>query len=100
MGIFREDNSGDWRSNSPFGESNKAKAKALQSMHDTAVNTCNGNKVEAREVMRRYVACDRRFDNLDHSRLVQAVEEHRTNGAHLDLDSAWLRGGPKDWRSR
>jgi len=58
---------------------------ALGSMARTSVDRCWGNKVEARQKMKEWLAYDRRFERYDPDKLVDRVMLSRSNGAVVEL---------------
>jgi hypothetical protein len=80
-----------------FDDSEKDLCATLTQMHKIAVERANYNQVEAREILKRYVETDRRFDSFDPDRLAQRIEECRSNGRTADLleDTYLRRGGEK-----
>ena len=56
-----------------------------------AVQRCNGNQIEAKELAARYVENSRNFDAYDAKKLVERVQYCRGNGARLDLNDPTLR---------
>jgi hypothetical protein len=78
------------------GRDEKDMLAALGSMARTSVDRCFGNKVEARERMKEWLAYDRRFEGYDPDRLVDRVMLSRSNGAVVELDDpALMRGGTR-----
>ena len=67
----------------------------LGSMARLAVDRCFGNKVEAKEQIKEWISYDRRFEGYDRDRLADQVMLNRSNGAAIDLDDPYLRGGQK-----
>jgi hypothetical protein len=83
------------RDNTKFDPSQRGMARSLSEMHRAAYNKNNGHQGEATREMEKWVQFDRRFDGFDVRRLVAKVNECRSNGATLDFDDPWLRGGAK-----
>ncbi len=84
-----------------FGNDPRDLTKALAEMHTQARQKANFNQAEAKQRMAEWLLMDRRFDGYDPSRLIDRVEQCRSNGAVLDLEDPWLqRGGqrrPLSW---
>jgi hypothetical protein len=85
-----------------YGHDEKDLCATLSQMHRTAIEKCNYNQIEAKEVLKSYLGTDRRFDDYDHGRLVERIHEARSCGRTMDLfDDPWLRRGgekrPLSW---
>lgn len=85
-----------------YGDSEKDLCASLSEMHRVAIQRANFNQVEAKEILRGYVQADRRFDQFDPDRLVERIQECRSNGRTADLlEDPWLRRGgekrPLSW---
>jgi hypothetical protein len=77
-----------------YGNDERDLCATLSEMHRVALRKTNGNQIEAKEILRDYVGCDRRFDPFDPDRLVERIHECRSNGRTADLlDDPWLRRG-------
>jgi hypothetical protein len=71
-------------------------AATLSLMHKEAVVKSNFDQNEAKNRFAQFLFYDKRFDGFDHGRLIERVNEARSNGRTLDLDDPWLqRGGVK-----
>lgn len=71
-------------------------ALSLRSMAQTAMAKTNANQVEARSLMRQYLAGDRRFDTYDHGRLVERVWDARGVPSLYKIEDPYLqRGGER-----
>jgi hypothetical protein len=80
-----------------FSNSDRDKKITLGEMKRTALNLCNSNQVEAEKKMVELVQQDRRFDDLDATKVVKKVGEAWSNGAKLDLEANELKPGGKSW---
>jgi hypothetical protein len=85
-----------------YGDSEKDLCASLSEMHRVAIQKANYNQVEAKEILKSYVALDRRFDQFDPDRLAERIQECRSCGRTADLlDDPWLRRGgekrPLSW---
>jgi hypothetical protein len=84
-----------------YGHDEKDLCATLSQMHKTAIERCNFNQVEAKQILRGYVGTDRRFDAFDPDRLIERIHECRSNGRTADLSDPYLqRNGqkrPLDW---
>jgi hypothetical protein len=85
-----------------YGDTEKDLCATLSHMHRAAVERCNYNQIEAKEVLKGYVQADRRFDQFDPDRLVARVEEALSCGRVMDLTTdPYLRPGgvkrPLSW---
>lgn len=67
-------------------------AATLTNMHRTAIERARWDQNEAKEIMRSYLHTDRRFDHYNADRLIERIQECRSNGAVLDLDDPRLKG--------
>jgi hypothetical protein len=74
-----------------YGESEKDLCASLSEMHRVAIQKANYNQVEAKEILKIYVALDRRFDPFDPDRLAERIQECRSCGRTADLDDPYLR---------
>jgi len=73
------------------------KIATLSRMHRDLLDSCNGNQVEAKERFIEGIKNDRRFDDLDPSRVAERVAHCRFNGAVFDLDDPQLKAGGQSW---
>jgi hypothetical protein len=85
-----------------YGNDERDLCASLSEMHRVAIQKANFNQVEAKEILKSYVGMDRRFDQFDPDRLVERIQECRSNGRTADLfDDPWLRRGgerrPLSW---
>ena len=76
-----------------FGSDVKSMTAALAEMQRRALEQANFSQTDARSVMAKWLAHDRRFDEYDQERLVKRVQECIQSAAHLDLDDPFLRKG-------
>jgi hypothetical protein len=76
-----------------FGDDPRDLARRLGEMERIARDRCCGNQTEARERLRQWVRQDRCFDQFDADRLIERVQEARSNCRTLDLDDPFLRPG-------
>jgi hypothetical protein len=76
-------------------------AQTLTHMDAIARRQTNFDQSAAKEVMKQFMARDRRFDGYDHQRVVDRVFEAKQSGAVFDVDDPYLRKGgqkrPLSW---
>jgi hypothetical protein len=77
-----------------FDANERDMIRALGTMAETAIQRCQHNRIEAREVMQGFIRNDRRFDPYDAAVLARRVDECRSTGAKLDLTDPRLQGRP------
>ncbi len=85
-----------------FDSNERDLCATLSQMHRTAIERSNFDQNQAKHVMRQYLQADRRFDQFDPDRLIERVQEARSNGRTMDLaDDPYLRKGgekrPLSW---
>ena len=78
-----------------YGNDERDLCATLSQMHRIAIERAHWNQNEAKEILKGYVQSDRRFDPFDADRLIERVQEARSNGRTMDLDDPFLRGKEK-----
>ncbi len=68
-----------------YGNDERDLLATLSQMHKTAVERAHWNQNEAKEIMRRFIQVDRRFDAFDPDRLIERISEARSSGRTMDL---------------
>jgi hypothetical protein len=80
-----------------FGNDHKSMKSTLAKMQAEALSKCNSNQVEAKDEVIEALARDRRFDQYNHQRLMERVQDAWGRGVQLDLDDpALMRVPPKN----
>jgi hypothetical protein len=75
-----------------FGSDDRSKLETLSAMARRSVDESFGNKLEAAEKMKSWLATDQRFSGYDLGKLVDRTMLCRSNGACLDLSDPQLFG--------
>jgi hypothetical protein len=75
-----------------YGTDERDLAATLTNMHRTAIERARWDQKQAKEIMRAYLQTDRRFDQYDAGRLIERIQQCRSNGAVLNLDDPVLKG--------
>jgi hypothetical protein len=78
-----------------FGSEPRDLAATLSEMERVSRAKSNFDQIEQKQRFREYLSHDTRFNGFDHNRLIERVRLCKYNGATLDLDDPFLRGGEK-----
>jgi len=76
-----------------YGDTDSDKNQVLRQMMQEALAKTNANRVAARDVVIGMTKLDRRFDHLDHERLVDKAFECSQYGRKFDWSDPELRPG-------
>jgi hypothetical protein len=76
-----------------FGSENADLMATLKLMAHDSYNRSCGNKVDAAQSMRSWIANDPRFAQYDPARLVTHFQERTNCGGKVELDDPFLRKG-------
>ncbi len=85
-----------------FGSDERDMRRTLSEMHRAAIERTHFDQTAAKEILRGYIGADRRFDEYDPDRLIERIQEAKSNGRTMDLfDDPYLRRGgekrPLSW---